>query len=115
MLLNLSNHPSSKWSTAQKQIALEQYGTIKDIPFPNIPPEYDNVAVKKMANAYFEKIIRLQPKAVHLMGEMTFTYTLVKQLKANKIICIAATTERLVVEKGDKRIVQFNFFRFRKY
>jgi hypothetical protein len=49
MLLNLSNHPSDKWSDKQREAALaiskklvkkagEGKIGIIDIPFPNIPP-----------------------------------------------------------------------------
>ncbi|MDZ7879495.1 MAG: hypothetical protein U5L45_17595 [Saprospiraceae bacterium] len=33
MLLNLSNHPSVSWTKQQFDAAVEQYGSIKDVPF----------------------------------------------------------------------------------
>jgi len=37
ILMNISNHPSSKWSTEQK----EGWNEIIDIPFPEVAPEWD--------------------------------------------------------------------------
>lgn len=36
MLLNLSNHPASAWSTAQLIVAQSTYGDIYDLAFPAI-------------------------------------------------------------------------------
>jgi hypothetical protein len=41
-----------------------------------------------------------KPAAVHLMGEMTFTFALVRKLQAAGIRCVASTTARDVVEEG---------------
>ena len=115
MLLNLSNHPSQKWTTKQKETASQSYGTIEDLPFPQIPPEATSDDVHLLVEKYYVKIRQLDPKAVHLMGEMTFTYALVRQLKAIGIPCIASTTHRTVEEKDGKKIVLFDFIQFREY
>jgi hypothetical protein len=49
------------------------------------------------------------------MGEMTFTFTLVKKLKQAGIPCLASTMERLVKEEDGKKIVEFKFVQFREY
>lgn len=50
------------------------------------------------------------------MGEMTFTYALVKRLKEAGIRCVASTTKRICTENADgSRTSQFNFVRFRDY
>ena len=54
-------------------------------------------------------------KAVHIMGEMNFTYALVNKLKANGIKCVASTTKRETVEENGVKISKFNFVRFREY
>ncbi len=115
MLLNLSNHPSQKWTLEQKQVARERYGGIADMAFPNIPPEATAVEVGALAEAYFKKIEEQHPRAVHIMGEMTFTYSLVNRLKEAGIICVASTTNRIVEEREGKKIVQFQFVQFRQY
>jgi hypothetical protein len=115
MLLNLSNHPSSRWSPAQSQAAEETYGQVQDLPFPNIAPEASQSELKVLAEEYLEKIQAFSPTAVHIMGEMTFTYLLVDRLKAAGIPCVASTTHRIVEEQDGKKIVQFQFIQFRPY
>ena len=115
MLLNLSNHPSSAWSEAQMQAAVAQYGSVQDLPFPNIPPDAAAEEVRQLAEAYEAKVRQADPAAVHLMGEMTFTFALVQRLQAIGIPCIASTTERIAEERDGQKIVTFRFVQFRSY
>lgn len=116
MLLNLSNHPSQQWSEAQQQTARTQYGSIEDLPFPAIDPKSSSAAIQQLAQDYCERIVALQPQAVHIMGEMTFTCTLVRLLQAQGMVCIASTSQRnVVVEANGKKTVQFDFEQFRVY
>ena len=116
MLLNLSNHPSERWSEKQKNVAVEQYGTIIDLPFPNIPPEATSNEVLQLAESYEAEIRKAAPTAVHLMGEMTFTHALVQKLKAAGIPCVASTSQRLSEELPDgTKQVRFQFVQFRAY
>lgn len=115
MLLNISNHPSSRWTDEQKKTAEIQFDTIEDLAFPNIAPEATTREVQQLADEFMEKINQQSPTAVHLMGEMTFTYALVSKLKKAGIKCIASTTNRIVEEKDGKKIVQFQFVQFREY
>lgn len=115
MLVNLSNHPSCKWNKEQLYEAKAKYGTILDMPFPYIEPTADTPTVSQLAGVYFLEILACQPQAVHLMGEMTFTFELVNRLRKAQIICLASTTERIVEEKKDERVVKFQFIRFRAY
>jgi hypothetical protein len=106
MLINLSNHPSTKWGKKQLSIANENYGDIFDIQFPSIPPETTSAEVSRMAECYYEKItqsfgisaIAPKPNAVHIQGEFTFVFKLVTLLKNIEISCIASTSERKVEE-----------------
>ncbi|MCR9101387.1 MAG: TIGR02221 family CRISPR-associated protein [bacterium] len=114
-LINLSNHPSEKWSKAQHEAAIEQYGNIYDIPFPDINPNMNAEQMQALVLQYSETIQSLSPTAVHLMGEMTFTFALVQKLKAAGIPCVASTSHRKVEERDGKKIVQFEFVQFRPY
>ncbi len=116
MLLNLSNHPSDNWPDNQKNQAIEKYGRIEDMSFPSIDPNWDESQINQLAEVYEAKIKEINPTAVHLMGEMTFTFNLVTRLKTLEIECIASTTERIVEEdsNGHKTSV-FRFVQFRKY
>ena len=117
MLLNLSNHPTQRWTDTQLQAAESAYGTIKDRPFPRVPPEADEDELDKLVAELLTEIDALRPElqAVHLMGEMTLTHRLVVALKARGIEVIASTTERTVEERDGKKIVQFQFVQFRSY
>jgi len=114
-LLNLSNHPASGWPDNQKKLGRELYGSIDDLPFPQIDPDWSHEKVEALADDYFNRVLRRRPAAVHLMGEMTFTLALVQRLKAAGILCLASTTNRLVKEENGQKIVRFQFVRFRAY
>jgi CRISPR-associated DxTHG motif protein len=115
-LLNLSNHPSANWSEKQIKTAQHQYGPIEDIPFPAILPEWTEAEIDELSSRYLEQIRPRRPAAVHLMGEMTFTYALAQKLKTAGIPCVASTSERQVVDLGEgRKEAQFRFVRFRPY
>jgi hypothetical protein len=135
MLLNLSNHPSANWSEEQLQTAIELFGRVEDLPFPHIDPKAGKDEIKKLASHYFnqikelsetEKLQRAQTDdgvfsgeskvTVHLMGELTFCFALLKMLQSANIKCVASTTERQVIqEKDGRKTVQFQFVQFREY
>lgn len=116
MLLNLSNHPAQNWGETQLSTAETAYGEITDLPFPAIDPNWTSRQIEQLAEAYCQKVIDLCPTAVHLMGEMTFTFALIRKLKAAGIRCVASTTRRLVVqEDGHSKSVHFEFVQFREY
>ena len=113
MLLNLSNHPSTSWSEPQLAAA---GGKVIDLAFPQVAPDGDEAYIEQLANDYYNKINAMSNiKAVHIMGEMNFTYALVNKLKANNIRCVASTTKRETVEENGVKISKFNFVRFREY
>lgn len=118
MLLNLTNHPSTAWTPLQKQTAEQLYGSIADMPFPNIPPDWTSEQIAALAASYLADIQAKYPAplTVHLMGEMTFTATLVHLLQKNNTPCVASTSERIVEEKPDgQKVVTFQFVQFRAY
>ena len=113
MLLNLSNHPSSNWTEEQLAAA---GGKVIDMLFPQVAPNGDEAYIENLANEYLDKILKMDNiEAVHIMGEMNFTYSLVNKLKANGIKCVAATSERIAIERNGEKISQFSFVRFREY
>lgn len=121
MLINLSNHPSNTWSVKQMNAANRKFGKVIDIPFPNISPYASTNQVINKAEKYSCKVLEIvkdtidKKNAVHLMGEFSFVFHLATILKKKKILVVASTTERLVKEKAGKKIVSFNFIRFREY
>jgi hypothetical protein len=121
MLINLSNHPSNQWSDKQFKTAIKKFKSVYDLPFPHISPKANSKQVKIKAGKYFERVLRIlksskdKSNAVHLMGELTFVYQLTQMLKRKNITVIASTTDRIVDEQNEKKIVTFNFVRFREY
>lgn len=122
MLLNLSNHPSSLWQEKQTNAAIQKYGSIYDLPFPDISPQADETEIRHLAEKYLAKCRSIVKdaneahNAVHLMGEMTFTFVLVALLQKNGIPCLASTTTREVQQNTEnQKLVSFRFIRFRFY
>lgn len=118
VFINYSNHKSNDWSESQIKAA-RQYGEIIDVPFANIDPDLSCDRVLEIVDSEYEKIFNVasgKNATVHIMGEMTLTFALVKRLQAVGIKCVASTTERSVKEYGDgtKESV-FKFVRFREY
>ena len=87
VFVNFSNHPSAGWGREQAEAA-SRYGQLIDLPFP---------------------------AAVLCQGEFCLTFLVVSALKAQGITVLAACSERIVTERGNKKEVTFQFERFRKY
>ncbi len=122
MLLNLSNHPSVFWDAKQLKAANENFGQIADLPFPEISPEADSASIEALARHYCKKALDLlRPSsdahnAVHLMGEMTFSYCLTGLLQQSGVRCVASTTVRKVFNgQNGQKTVSFEFRQFRDY
>lgn len=118
LFLNLSNHPSDKWSKAQLDAA-RAYGEVVDMPFPEIDPGATTEEIHRLAEEYAKEISSRYPDCdltVHLMGEMTFCFRLVTLLHARGVRCVASTTQRKTSElEGSKKESIFEFQAFREY
>ena len=118
MFINLSNHPSARWSAEQTEAA-RAFGDIVDLPFPVVDPQADEADVAAVADAYTQKVIDLTdgvPATVHLMGEMSLTFALISRLKTLGYRCLESTTMRETVESPDGvKTSVFRFVRFRNY
>lgn len=119
MLINLTNHPSEKWSEEQREAALA-YGEIVDMAFPIIEPLYSKEDIMRLVKEYTDMIVDVKSRTnntvVHVMGEMTFTHNLVNSLTEKGIRCLASTTERnTIISPNGEKISTFKFVQFRKY
>lgn len=119
MLINFSNHPSASWDERQSSAAME-YGTVVDLPFPSVDSTEDEQYIQALTDTYLEKIVAIagtpENATIHIMGEMTLTFALVKALQAKGFRCIASTTDRVVTILPDgTKNVSFSFSRFREY
>ena len=123
MLINLSNHPSSKWREEQLNAAQQQYGEVVDEQFPIIDPSLDAKAIDKLAHHVLTAIQYRYSGwdnekwiTIHIMGEMTFVYAFVRRAHGQGIPCVASTTERVVVDNPDgTKTSTFQFVKFREY
>lgn len=117
--INHSNHPSARWSYAQRKAA-EAYGPIEDMPFPNIEPMWSEEQVAALADENGAAIIAKQPAAVLCQGEFTYTFALIERLRKAGITVVAACSERVVHETVDgdgvsHKTAEFSFIQFRKF
>jgi hypothetical protein len=119
MLINLSNHPSAAWPEHQMRLAKKLYDNVVDLPFPVVDPKAGEVETSNLADKLAAQCLNLLPKtgnhAVHVMGEMTLTFSIVCKLSSMGIKCVASTTDRNVYVAESKKITEFNFIRFREY
>lgn len=118
LFINLSNHPSSSW-TAEQLAAAEEFGELIDMPFPQVAPDATADDIKTLAEAQVAAIMKqaeTHTVTVHVMGEMSLIYRIVRMLSERGIRCVCSTSYRVVKDQGDgRRLVEFNFNSFRDY
>lgn len=117
LFINLSNHPSAGWGEEQMTQA-KRYGQVVDLPFPQVDPMMTSEQVQSLADRCVKTILEMGDEAdmtVHVMGEMTLCYHVVKALLAHGVRCVASTTERIATEVEGKKVSEFRFVQFREY
>ena len=119
--VNYSNHNSTRWSDAQLEAA-KAYGDIIDIPFANVPPTATKADVDALAEQAVNEIMKTEPSAVMVQGEMTLVYNVVRRLQDKGVKCVAACTRRRTDEEiqrlaaaGLTKEGMFEFMGFREY
>lgn len=116
MLLNLSNHPSSSWPKNQLEAAQQQFGSVTDLAHPEIDPFADTDTVLLQVENVYLQIRKLDPDAVHLMGEHTFCHALIRKLQQAGYPVYCSTTQRSVTKISETEVRRsFEFVRFREY
>lgn len=118
MFVNISNHQTNKWDKDQYNAATE-FGSIIDVEFPLIPPVWDSDEVYRLATNYYSRCKNLiadhDSVVFHVAGEPVFCFYLIQLLLEGGFKVMTSTTQRKVVEEGDKKISVFKFVRFREY
>lgn len=118
MFINISNHPYTTWDEKQRAAA-QVYGECVDMPFPSIDPKANENDIERLAEDYAGQIMRMATAdelTVHIMGEFTFSYALIKKLQQAGVRCVASCTMRDVTYANDgTKQVKFHFTRFREY
>ena len=124
MFINISNHPSSKWSQEQIIAAKKLGGDIIDIPFPIVPTRSSTKEIEAIADIIHHKIMSLAAKerktTVMIQGEFTLTHLITNVLIRKGIICVCACSDRVVnkivlADGTVKKEVKFKFVQFRPY
>ena len=89
------------------------------MPFPQVAPDATADDIKTLAEAQVAAIMKqaeTHTVTVHVMGEMSLIYRIVRMLSERGIRCVCSTSYRVVKDQGDgKRLVEFNFNSFRDY
>lgn len=118
VFINFSNHPYSEWSEEQKAAA-KAYGTLEEVPFPAVSPDYDESDISDLADEYVGKIkkqIGERTATVHIMGETGLCFMMAGRLMNHGIRCVYSTTTRDVTANADgTKNVSFDFKKFREY
>lgn len=117
--VNFSNHSSAMWNKKQREEA-EKWGTIIDVPFPNISAEIDEDEIGLIATKCLGLIMEFNPKAVMCQGEFTLVYAVVSELKKLGITVVSACSNRTAIEEilpdgSSQKCSVFEFVRFREY
>ncbi len=135
MFVNLSNHPSTKW-TPEQLAAAQAFGEVVDRPFPNIDPRWSSGEVDELVYKDVHELMGVLYKeavsqaaaghgpgynvnAIHIMGETTYVVLFAKMWSTvggyqyARLVC--STTERMVEElpTGEKKST-FQFVQFRE-
>ena len=109
--INMTNHPSAKWSDEQKRAASE-YGIVVDYTPPSVSPYANEIEINDLAEEYLQKIIdfsqEMEVTAIHAMGEQSFMFAFVKKAQAHGFRCVVSTTVRQPSN-------HFTFYQFRDY
>lgn len=120
VFINYSNHPMELWDERQLLKAGEMGDSLLDIPFPKVSPTMNHDEIVKFAESEVKRIkdatVNFDNAIVHIMGEHTLVYNVIRLLKHDGIKCVASTTERVteLLPSGEK-ISKFNFIAFREY
>ena len=124
VFLNLSNHPSATWSSAQRDAAgaLAPESALLDYPFPHVDPSHALDAVSALSESTWAALTSTlnaagqRPVAAMVAGEPVLCLGLVQRLQSSGVPCYCATTRREteVSDEGVKTS-QFHFVRFRRW
>lgn len=120
MLINISNHPITTWSSEQIAMAKSLWGDVCDVALPNINPYLDGVEVLHKAEEDVEKYSSIikqydEMSAFHIMGESVYCFHIIRLLKEMGYVVVASTTQRQVSYDGKDKVSHFDFVKFRKY
>lgn len=97
MLINCTNHPYRLWNTRQREAALA-YGQVVDLPFPSVEPTCTTAQLQEMTKTFATQIKAMNPDAVLVAGEYSFTFMLVDCLLSDGIQVLCSRSKRITTE-----------------
>lgn len=120
VFINLSNHPSARWSA--EQLAATAADNVIDVALPNIPPTASQAEVRRMAKAVAADAINFaggETATAMVAGPFGFCRQAVAELETHGIPCVEACSERSTREETlpdgtTRKVVTFQFVQFRK-
>lgn len=122
MFINLSNHPSVKWGSAQLEAAMEltSDNRIKDIQFPAVPATATTTDILAIADGLHHAVMENKPEVIMISGEFTLAYAMIELCLRAGIKVVAACSDRctkeVVNEDGTTtKTVNFEFVQFREF
>lgn len=119
-MINISNHPSNKWTGKQADDA----GEVLDFPFPPIPTSPDFLLIRaaeeywvSISDEVADHVTRTGDRRIHIMGEMGFTFRLVQVARLAGYVPVHSCTERIIEENPEtgEKTSRFIFQGFRNY
>ena len=119
--INISNHPIVTWDESQQRAAglLDGGVEVVDITFPDVEPGANEIDLVSEAMTLATKVFRAGSRLetdVMVQGEMNLTFTLVNMLLDAGYQVYAATSRRVVEDRGDgTKVATFKFVQFRPY
>lgn len=119
VFVNVSNHPSALWGDDQMRAALALGDVVVDVDFPGVPSLATKADVRLMAKRVVAKVMAVaggRRVVAHVMGELTLSFAIVGMLRAEGVVCVASSTERVVEILPDgRKASSFRFGLFREY
>lgn len=131
LFINVTHHSASKWSNEQIETAKIHPVTgtsleIIDLQFPSVKSTFDKIDISKIASRYTNKVLDIVKNitgenynmdysiVVHVMGEQSLSYALIKILKEYKFLVVVSCTDRVLESNGVNKKAKFKFVRFRE-
>lgn len=121
MFINVSNHPTPKWSEEQLRAAKLLGGEVADVQFPNVPPTASALEVKAMAEKLSQDLLDRYGRGNTFIvsGEQCLATLTGCYLTREGNRVVAASTERVSKETTQpdgtvKKETVFSFVQFRE-
>lgn len=125
LFINLSNHPSAKWSAKQIDAAKEVADEVVDFAFPNVDPYANEGKIEIMAMDLLTDVEDLcnivgasfSHATICIAGEFSLVIQFIKlceNLRVGFDVVVATSERNTVINKDGSKTVRFDFVQFRR-